>query len=236
MENDGEAGGATIAMQVLQPLLPEHPDASGLIHFYVHATENAGVPQLAEPYADRLAQLAPMASHMVHMPSHTYYRVGRYEDAALANLAALRVDQTLRREDRLPDPARRPDVPLPRHPVRHRRRDDGRATRAAALQLVSAFNRDFPSPAAYNPRQQIAAGQTYAALGRFAAPADGAGRAGHGGRQPVPRSDAPLRPRRGRTCGSAAPGDARAEAALVAAPPAAVAPPRATGRCSRSPG
>ncbi len=222
MENDGEAGGATIAMQALQPLLPKHPDASGLIHFYVHATENAGVPQLAEPYADRLAQLAPMASHMVHMPSHTYYRVGRYEDAALANLAALRVDQTY---------AEKTDFPTPLGDLMYHFHDiqfgiagasmsgDG----AAALQFVSMFNRDFPSPATYDPRQQIAAGQTYAALGRFAAPADVLAAPDTVAASPFleamrhyARGEADLRLGR--------PADARAEAALVAAPPAAVAP------------
>ena len=47
------------------------------------------MPALAEPYADRLAALAPKASHLVHMPSHTYYWVGRYEDAAKANMRAV---------------------------------------------------------------------------------------------------------------------------------------------------
>jgi hypothetical protein len=49
------------------------------------------VPALAEPYADRLAALAPKASHLVHMPSHTYYWVGRYEDAAKANMRAVEI-------------------------------------------------------------------------------------------------------------------------------------------------
>jgi tetratricopeptide (TPR) repeat protein len=222
MENDGEAGGATIAMQALQPLLPKHPDASGLIHFYVHATENAGVPQLAEPYADRLAQLAPMASHMVHMPSHTYYRVGRYEDAALANLAALRVDQTYAEKTDFPTPLG--DLMYHFHDIQFGIAGAMMAGDAAAgLQLVSAFNRDFPSPAAYDPRQQIAAGQIYAALGRFAAPADVLAAPDTVAASPFleamrhyARGEAYLRLGR--------PGDARTEAALVAAPPAAVAP------------
>ena len=49
MEGHGDASGPTIAMQALQPLVAKHPDASGLVHFYVHATEDAGVPQAAEP-------------------------------------------------------------------------------------------------------------------------------------------------------------------------------------------
>jgi hypothetical protein len=40
-------------------------------------------------YADRLEALAPRASHLVHMPAHTWYWLGRYEDAARTNLRAV---------------------------------------------------------------------------------------------------------------------------------------------------
>jgi len=42
--------------------------------------------------ADRLARLMPGAGHIVHMPSHIYWRVGRYADAVSANLAAVQAD------------------------------------------------------------------------------------------------------------------------------------------------
>ena len=62
---------AGLAMPLLEGVLKRDPDYTPAIHFYIHATEIAGVPELAEPYADRLAALAPKASHLVHMPSHT---------------------------------------------------------------------------------------------------------------------------------------------------------------------
>ena len=34
----------------------------------------------------------PGAGHVVHMPAHVYLRVGRYEDAARANIAAVEAD------------------------------------------------------------------------------------------------------------------------------------------------
>lgn len=80
---------ARLAMPLLEGVLNRDPDYTPAIHFYIHATEMAGVPALAEPYADRLAALAPKAGHLVHMPSHTYYWVGRYEDAAKANMRAV---------------------------------------------------------------------------------------------------------------------------------------------------
>ena len=44
----------------------------------------------AEPYAERLAALAPGASHLVHMPSHTFMHTGRYDLAAEVNRLAAR--------------------------------------------------------------------------------------------------------------------------------------------------
>lgn len=82
---------AELAMPLLQSVLKRNPDYTPAIHFYIHATEVAEVPALAEPYADKLARLAPRASHLVHMPSHTYYWVGRYQDAANANMRAVEI-------------------------------------------------------------------------------------------------------------------------------------------------
>lgn len=48
---------------------------------------------LAEPSADRLGLLVPGAGHLVHMPSHIYIRVGRYADAAAANVKAVAADE-----------------------------------------------------------------------------------------------------------------------------------------------
>jgi tetratricopeptide (TPR) repeat protein len=79
------------AMALLETVLKRDPDHTPAIHFYIHATEGAKVPQLAEPYADRLGELAPNASHLQHMPSHTYYWVGRYQDAADANRRAVEI-------------------------------------------------------------------------------------------------------------------------------------------------
>ena len=90
--NHDDGQGLTRAVAVLQPVLKRRPDNTGAIHFYIHATEIAGDPALALPYAERLGALAPGASHLVHMASHTFFRVGRYEDAAVANAQAIAVD------------------------------------------------------------------------------------------------------------------------------------------------
>jgi tetratricopeptide (TPR) repeat protein len=81
------------AVELLEATLKRDPDNAPAIHFYIHATEMSGFTARAEPYADKLEALAPAASHLVHMPSHTYYWVGRYEDALQSNIRASRIDQ-----------------------------------------------------------------------------------------------------------------------------------------------
>jgi Tfp pilus assembly protein PilF len=76
----------------LETVLARNPDHTGAIHLYIHLTDFIDRQKLAEPYADRLGRLAPGASHLVHMPSHTFFGVGRYGDAAAVNLAALKAD------------------------------------------------------------------------------------------------------------------------------------------------
>ena len=50
-------------------------------------------PGRAEDAADQLADLVPGSGHLVHMPAHIYWRVGRYDDAAKANITAASVDE-----------------------------------------------------------------------------------------------------------------------------------------------
>jgi tetratricopeptide (TPR) repeat protein len=153
----------------MTPLVRGHQDYTGVVHFYIHATEDAGMPQLAAPYASRLAELCPNASHLVHMPSHTYYRVGRYEAAALANVAALKADKVY---------AEKTDFPTPLGGLMYHFHDVqfGIASAMMAgdggivLRLVDQFNRDFPDPAAYSNLRLTVAGLAYAAFGRFAPP------------------------------------------------------------------
>ncbi len=70
---------------------PAHPQAA---HLYIHLMENGPDPKLAEAAADRLnAPLAPRSGHLVHMPAHIYYRLGRWQDSIRANVAAARADE-----------------------------------------------------------------------------------------------------------------------------------------------
>ena len=85
-------------LKVLERVLANNPKHPGAIHYYIHMVEASDRPERAEPYAERLAGLMPGAGHLVHMPGHLYYRLGRYRDAIEANRAAIEVDEAYLKE------------------------------------------------------------------------------------------------------------------------------------------
>jgi tetratricopeptide (TPR) repeat protein len=78
------------ALETVIARSPQHPLA---LHLYIHAVEASSSPERAEKAADSLANLVPGAGHLVHMPAHIYWRVGRYHDASEANVKAADVDE-----------------------------------------------------------------------------------------------------------------------------------------------
>ena len=77
----------------LENVLEKSPDHPLAIHLYIHAVEASSTPERAEAAADRLGALVPGAGHLVHMPAHIYWRVGRYNDASEANIKAALADE-----------------------------------------------------------------------------------------------------------------------------------------------
>lgn len=74
-------------------LRADHPLA---LHLYIHATEASRDPGRADAAADRLRDLQPGLGHLVHMPSHTDVRRGRWREAVTANTKAIRADERYR--------------------------------------------------------------------------------------------------------------------------------------------
>ena len=90
----GEAKPDTQAViKSLERVMAAEPDHPLALHLYIHALEASSNAQKAEGAADALANLVPGSGHLVHMPSHIYFRVGRYQDAALANIRAADIDE-----------------------------------------------------------------------------------------------------------------------------------------------
>jgi hypothetical protein len=77
----------------LERVLDRDPKHPGACHLYVHATESTVRPDKAEACAVFLGNAIPGASHINHMPSHTFNEVGRWGDSVRANLQAWHSDQ-----------------------------------------------------------------------------------------------------------------------------------------------
>jgi tetratricopeptide (TPR) repeat protein len=81
------------AIESLERILERSPNHPLALHLYIHAVEASSDPGRAEDEADRLSNLVPGSGHLVHMPAHIYWRVGRYDDAAKANITAASLDE-----------------------------------------------------------------------------------------------------------------------------------------------
>ena len=78
---------------VLQDVLAKDINHLGACHLFIHATEATEIAFKAEDCADRLMTAVPGASHLNHMPSHTYNVIGRWGKAVRANALAWRSDE-----------------------------------------------------------------------------------------------------------------------------------------------
>lgn len=152
------------SMPLLEAVLARSPNDAGAIHFYIHASEWVGSPGKAETYADKLQGVAPGASHLIHMPSHTYYQIGRYKDAARANLDAIDVDAAWTK--RIDGPANLFDVDYFGHNTSFALGGAMMAGDAAAALKIGELYR--AAPAAKGPWGQAGLARTWFAYGRFA--------------------------------------------------------------------
>ena len=78
--------------EVLERLLARDPRHPGACHWYVHATEATPKVASAQACAETLGRSIPGASHINHMPSHTFNEVGRWGDSVRANIEAWHSD------------------------------------------------------------------------------------------------------------------------------------------------
>jgi tetratricopeptide (TPR) repeat protein len=83
---------------VLESVLRRDPNHIGANHYYIHAVEASPHPEWSLASARRLEALAPAAGHLVHMPAHTYMRVGDYPAAARSTAAGVNADRPYLRD------------------------------------------------------------------------------------------------------------------------------------------
>ena len=78
---------------VLESVLAKDIKHPGACHLYIHATESTTAPEKAADCAEHLGFAIPGASHINHMPSHTWNEIGRWADGVRSNLMAWHSDQ-----------------------------------------------------------------------------------------------------------------------------------------------
>jgi tetratricopeptide (TPR) repeat protein len=84
-----------IILDTLEAALRLAPDHPGAHHLRIHVLEDSPHPQRALESAERLPALAPGLGHLVHMPTHVFFHMGRYADALAANERAIEADHAL---------------------------------------------------------------------------------------------------------------------------------------------
>jgi hypothetical protein len=74
------------AAAILEPLATRLPDHPGIAHYLIHTYDVPALAAKGLPAANRYASVAPSSAHALHMPSHTYTRVGKWQESIATNL------------------------------------------------------------------------------------------------------------------------------------------------------
>jgi hypothetical protein len=76
--------------EILNLLLPRHPNHPGVAHYIIHSVDFPSTAELGLQAARAYAKIAPDSSHALHMPSHIFTRLGLWDDSITSNIAAAR--------------------------------------------------------------------------------------------------------------------------------------------------
>jgi hypothetical protein len=76
------------AGKMLEELFAQYPDHPGLAHYIIHTYDVPPLASRAIGAAQRYSKIAPSTPHALHMPSHTFTRVGDWQGSIDANIAA----------------------------------------------------------------------------------------------------------------------------------------------------
>jgi hypothetical protein len=86
--NDKSYADQLKAGAILEKLFAQHPSHPGLAHYIIHAYDVPALADRALAAAKRYAAIAPDAPHALHMPSHTFTRLGYWQESIDTNIAA----------------------------------------------------------------------------------------------------------------------------------------------------
>lgn len=91
---EGDPRKSIRAAAILEPILADHPDHPGVLHYLIHAYDDPLHAPLGLRAARRYAEVAPAAHHALHMPSHIFLQLGMWDDAARSNEQAYAASKT----------------------------------------------------------------------------------------------------------------------------------------------
>ena len=76
---------------ILEELWAKQPNHPGLAHYIIHTYDYPALAGKARAAAQRYSNIAPSAAHALHMPSHTFTRVGMWNQSVDANDRSMKV-------------------------------------------------------------------------------------------------------------------------------------------------
>ncbi|HSF19865.1 MAG TPA: hypothetical protein VLK65_30370 [Vicinamibacteria bacterium] len=76
------------AAEILEKEFETQPDHPGIAHYIIHSYDVPPLAPRALDAAKRYAEIAPDAPHALHMPSHTFTRVGYWQESIETNIAS----------------------------------------------------------------------------------------------------------------------------------------------------
>ena len=74
------------AAAILEPAFIKEPDHPGVAHYIIHGFDVPSLANRALDAAERYAAIAPLAPHALHMPSHTFTRLGYWQNSIDTNI------------------------------------------------------------------------------------------------------------------------------------------------------
>ena len=149
----GEAGGwnqelCNKAAEIAGAVLKQKPEHPGALHYFIHAQDHPEFARYARDQANQYAKVASYSGHALHMPSHIYLALGKWDDVVKSNEVSWQAGVDRKESRKLTNNA------LNYHAhwwLAYGYLHQGRTRKA--LDVVNAqlaFTRDLPSPQARN--------------------------------------------------------------------------------------
>ena len=94
------------AAAIVEQVYSKNPHHPGAAHYLIHSYDDPIHAPLGLRYADAYSKIAPAAAHALHMPSHIYFALGMWDEAAAINERSVKAADARRSEKKLDVDAR----------------------------------------------------------------------------------------------------------------------------------